>query len=105
MQVLIVAALLLSYASLSTQVAPGDQDQGCLDLNVDLQDERTDPTVKMLMDSRDYMQLLDVNGAVWDQMDFDDNNPTDTFDPKYPPYVSSLQTIATMLPCSYDYLS
>ena len=105
MQVLIVAALLLFYASLSTQVAPGDQDQGCLDLNVDLQDERTDPTVKMLMDSRDYMQLLDVNGAVWDQIDFDDNNPTDTFDPKYPTYVSSLQTIATMLPCSYDYLS
>ena len=58
-------------------MAPGDGDEDCINRL------RYDKGTKMLMDSRQYLQLLGVDGAVWDQRDFDDNNPPFSLNPTY----------------------
>ena len=77
-QGLLGAVLLLSCVSVHAQVAPGDEDPRCLtDLN------NAVPGAIILMDSRHYENLLEEYGAVWDQMDFDTNNPPGDVNPTY----------------------
>ena len=81
MQLLLGAVLLLLFCTLSDaqmQVTPGDEDSSCVRQNPAVPDN-----VKMLMNSRNYEQLLGVQGAVWDQIDFDDNDPPDPYNPTY----------------------
>ena len=73
MQCLLGAFVLLCSTSVCAQVTPGDEDPNCV---ARLGDANDKPGVKVLLDSRHYMQLLGVEGAVWDQIDFDDNNPS-----------------------------
>ena len=68
-QCLLGAVLLLFSTSVCAQVTPGDEDASCVAKLGDPME-----SVKVLLDSRHYNQLLGVEGAVWDQIDFDDNN-------------------------------
>lgn len=70
------AVLLLFFASVHGQVAPGDEDANCM-MTLSPYDEN----VMMLMNSRHYLQLLDEPGAVWDTEDYDDNNNDDLYNP------------------------
>ena len=61
--------------------APGDEDLFCTEtfpsVGVNILDYP--PEVKPLMDSRHYRQLLPPNlGAVWQEVDNDNNNPSGT---------------------------
>ena len=79
MQLLLSTVLLFSTLSnAQMQVAPGDEDSSCVRQNPAVPDN-----VKMLMNSRNYEQLLGVEGAVWDQIDFDDNDPLDPYNPTF----------------------
>ena len=80
MQFLLAAVLLLYSTSVCAQVTPGDEDASCV---ASLQGSNDIPGVKMLLDSRHYNQLLGTSGAVWDQIDFDDNNPVGFINPTY----------------------
>ena len=61
-------------------MTPGDEDASCV---VKLGDTNDIEGVKVLLDSRHYNQLLGVQGAVWDQIDFDDNNPAGFVNPTH----------------------
>ena len=61
-------------------MTPGDEDGFCLSR---LGNANKIPGVKVLLDSRHYEQLLGVGGAVWDQIDKDDNNPPGFINPTY----------------------
>ena len=84
-QFLLGAVLLLFSTSVCAQMTPGDEDASCV---ASLQGSNDIPGVKMLSDSRHYNQLLGTPGSVWDQRDFDDNNPAGFL---YPTYVSHTQ--------------
>ena len=71
LQCLLGAVLLLFLTSVCAQMTPGDEDGFCLSR---LGGANNIKGVKVLLDSRHYEQLLGVGGAVWDQIDFDDNN-------------------------------
>ena len=64
-------------------MAPGDEDNFCLSR---LGSGNDIPGVKILMFSRNYQQLLGEEGAVWDQIDIDDNNPEEFASPTYVSY-------------------
>ena len=83
---LLILTLLIAGCS---AIAPGDEDSWCVN-------QRTQPypkNVKVLMDSRNYKQLLPgheatpIAGAVWSDASCDTNDDVqDAF--KTPPYVS-----------------
>ena len=77
-QTLFGAVFLLFLASTSAQTAPGDEDNRCME-----QLPSNDENVMMLMNSRHYLQLLHENRAVWDEMDFDNNNAGTSLNPTY----------------------
>ena len=77
-QFLLGAVLLLFSTSVCAQMTPGDEDASCV---ASLDPPK--PGVKLLLDSRHYNQLLGTAGAVWDQIDFDDNNPAGFINPTY----------------------
>ena len=82
-QCLLGAVLLLFSTSVCAQMrrmTPGDEDGFCLSR---LGNANKIPGVKVLLDSRHYEQLLGVGGAVWDQIDKDDNNPPGFINPTY----------------------
>ena len=59
-------------------VAPGDEEQLCRDLRADgvTSIPAYSANMKVLMDSWNYQNLLPPRiGAVWDQVDNDENNP------------------------------
>jgi hypothetical protein len=78
LQILLGAVLLLCLASAQAGVAPGDENSRCME---DLAPYPTN--MRMLMSSRHYTQLLGEDGAVWDQRDFDNNNPESPITPTY----------------------
>ena len=80
LQCLLGAVLLLFLTSVCAQMTPGDEDGFCLSRLGGANDRQG---VKVLLDSRHYEQLLGVGGAVWDQIDFDDNNPAGFINPTY----------------------
>ena len=91
MQLLLSTVLLLLFCTLSNaqmQVAPGDEDSSCVRQNPAEPDN-----VKMLMNSRNYEQLL----AVWDQRDFDDNNPPNPYNPTFVSNIILLVYIESLL--------
>ena len=61
--------------------APGDEEDFCADLRADgttLTTPAYSPTMRILMDSWNYQNLLPPRmGAVWTQVDNDNNNPQD----------------------------
>ena len=59
-------------------MTPGDEDPSCVAKLGDPMESE-----KLLLDSRHYNQLLGVEGAVWDQIDLDDNNPSGFINPTY----------------------
>ena len=72
-------ANLLSLSGCCWAQAPGDAESFCTEtlpsFGVNILDYP--PEVKPLMDSRHYRQLLPPNiGAVWQEVDNDDNNPS-----------------------------
>ena len=68
--------MLLVFAALTcAQVAPGDEHDTCSNSI-----PSTDSNVVLLMTSKAYTVLLGEDG-VWDEMDFDDNNPETSFQP------------------------
>ena len=71
---LLEAVVLLFSTCVFAQMAPGDEDEECVSKTGIYSDE-LETGVMVLLDSHHYKQLLGVRGAVWDQMDFDDNNP------------------------------
>ena len=82
MRCLVAVTIVLSLLSgWCCAQAPGDEDSFCL---VDLPRIGSNildysPEVKPLMDSRHYRQLLPPNmGAVWQTVDNDANNPSNT---------------------------
>jgi hypothetical protein len=75
---LLGAVLLLFSTSVCAQMTPGDEDASCVAKLGDPMESE-----KLLLDSRHYNQLLGVEGAVWDQIDFDDNNPSGFINPTY----------------------
>ena len=79
---LLEAVVLLFSTRVFAQMAPGDEDAECVVSTSKFYDE---PGVKILLDNRHYTQLLGAEGAVWDQKDFDKNNPEQS---SYPTYVS-----------------
>ena len=83
MQCLLGAVLLLFSTSVCAQMTPGDEDSFCVSR---LGDANNIKGVKMLLDSRHYEQLLGVECGVWDQIDFDDNNPEGSINPTYVSY-------------------
>ena len=81
MRCLVAVTTVLSLLSgWSCAQAPGDEDPHCTEtlpsIGVNILDYP--PEVKPLMDSRHYWQLLPLNnmGAVWQQVDDDNNNPS-----------------------------
>ena len=72
--------LLLFLTSVSAQTTPGDEDSFCVSR---LGGANNIKGVKVLLDSRHYQQLLGVGGAVWDQIDLDDNNPPGFVNPTH----------------------
>ena len=74
-----VTVVLSLLSGWSCAQAPGDAQSFC---TVDLPNGGVNildylPEVKPLMDSRHYQQLLPPNtGAVWQEVDNDDNNPS-----------------------------
>ena len=82
-QCLLGAVLLLFSTSVCAQMTPGDEDGFCVSR---LGGANSIQGVKVLLDSRHYEQLLGVGGAVWDQIDFDDNNPEGFVNPTYVSY-------------------
>ena len=75
-------------------MAPGDEDGFCLSR---LGGANNIKGVKMLLDSRHYEQLLGVGGAVWDQIDFDDNNPAGFINPTYVSHTLCVQVLSKMV--------
>ena len=75
LQVVLLGCMLF-FSSVFAQVAPGDEDVNCKKRNTPYDDN-----VIMLMDSRNYQDLLHDSGAVWDEQDYDDNNSDDLYNP------------------------
>ena len=76
-----VVIVLSSLSGWSCAQAPGDADPICTEtlptVGVNILDYP--PEVKPLMDSHHYQQLLPPNlGAVWQEVDNDNNNPSGT---------------------------
>ena len=73
--------LLLTVTRMSVTVAgtaPGDEEDSCPGLRADgfAPTPHYSPTMRILMDSWNYLNLLPPRtGAVWDQVDNDMNNP------------------------------
>ena len=93
MQLLLSTVLLFcTLSNAQMQVAPGDEDSSCVRQNPAEPDN-----VKVLMNSRNYEQLLGVQGAVWDQRDFDDNNPPNPYNPTFVSNIILLLYIESLL--------
>ena len=78
---LLTLILLLLSTIADGTVAPGDEDQFCRDLRAINPEIAPIPAysanMRVLMDSWNYQNLLPTRtGAVWDQVDNDDNNPS-----------------------------
>ena len=76
LRLLCVVAALVARAS---AVAPGDEEGLCNNLRASgtIPTPDYDPTMRILMDTVNYLNLLPVrSGSVWEQVDNDDNNPT-----------------------------
>ena len=75
---LLTLILLLLSTTADGTVAPGDEDQVCRDLREGgvVPIPAYSANMRILMDSWNYLNLLpDRTGAVWDQVDNDNNNP------------------------------
>lgn len=74
----VLLTCVLSVIELAAGIAPGDEEPLCQQLR-GLGTAPTpsyDPNMRILMDSWNYQNLLPVRtGAVWEQVDNDDNNP------------------------------
>ena len=75
LRVLCVGAVIVARAS---AVAPGDEEPLCDELRAvgSIPTPDYDPTMRVLMDTWNYINLLPVRvGSVWEQVDNDSNNP------------------------------
>ena len=74
----LLLSLVLWTQHLTDGVAPGDEESLCDDLRASgsIPTSDYDPTVRVLMDTWNYNNLLPVrSGSVWEQVDNDNNNP------------------------------
>ena len=78
MMVVFLLTLLQLIVVVST-VAPGDEEPLCDELRAlgSIPTPDYDPTMRVLMDTWNYNNLLPVrSGSVWEQVDNDNNNPS-----------------------------
>ena len=70
---------LLQLIVVVSTVAPGDEEPLCDELRAlgSIPTPDYDPTMRVLMDTWNYNNLLPVrSGSVWEQVDNDNNNPS-----------------------------
>ena len=75
---LYLLAVLLQLIVVVSTVAPGDEEPLCDELRGrgSIPTPDYDPTMRVLMDTVNYNNLLPVRtGSVWEQVDNDNNNP------------------------------
>ena len=75
----LLLSLVLWTQHLTDGVAPGDEESLCDDLRASGTIPTPDyaPTMRVLMDTWNYNNLLPVRtGSVWEQVDNDNNNPS-----------------------------
>ena len=77
----LLLSLVLWTQHLTDGVAPGDEEQLCDDLRARgaIPTPGYNPTMRVLMDTVNYNNLLPVRlGSVWEQVDNDNNNLVET---------------------------
>ena len=69
----LVAVLTVTVWQASAQQAPGDEDQRCLNERA-MANDVYPPFTRMLMDSRNYEELISGSRPHWQQLDADGTN-------------------------------